>query len=93
MIREPRGLCPLNTQRTLFYPLSADANDSNLAAQIALFPIILALILFALFSPLVLLLIPVAWIHCRRNKVPFLPIITDPQGEGLRIIEHLENTH
>lgn len=67
----------MQQQRVLFYPAPEDANASGLASKVALFPAIVTLLLFAIFSPVVLILIPVAWLTSFYDGVPFT-LFSDP---------------
>jgi len=72
---------PLEVQqlepRTLFYPIESDGETlNNPAFWGSLF--VPTLLLLAVFAPLIVLVIPLCWIACKLNGVPFtwdLPVL------------------
>jgi hypothetical protein len=73
-IREPKGSDPpMKDSPVLFYPTDSYDSGSNLASKIALFPIIVCLLLFAIFAPVVLILIPVACFSAFYKKTSLFP--------------------
>jgi hypothetical protein len=65
--------------RTLFYPIDSDGEAlGNPAFWGSLF--VPALLLLAIFAPLIILSIPLCWIACKLNGVPFtwnIPVLFD----------------
>lgn len=69
----------MQQNRTLFYPLPDGNSGGGLTATLAVIPAVILLILFAIFAPVLLILIPMAWLSCKLEGLPFTPL-TDPKA-------------
>lgn len=63
---------PQNT--VLFYPLPGENSGGNLTATMAVIPALILLVLFAIFAPILLVILPLAWLSCKLEGLPFTPL-------------------